>query len=214
MNIKTHIKNEIFPFYGMFQSRNSKEIYLMQNAKVIWLTGFSGSGKTVLAKLLEQKLFKLNYFCQILDGDNVRSGLNKNLSFTEEDRHENIRRVAEVAKLFLNSGIITICAFISPTKEIRQMASYIIGTEDFLEIFVNTPLEICEQRDPKGLYKRARAGELKNFTGISASYEPPENPFLSVDNTEPDLDMTINQILKKLLPEISFKPEQTIVEGN
>ena len=94
------------------------------------------------------------------------------------------------------------------------MASYIIGTEDFLEIFVNTPLEICEQRDPKGLYKRARAGELKNFTGISASYEPPENPFLSVDNTEPDLDMTINQILKKLLPEISFKPEQTIVEGN
>ncbi len=209
MVIKAH--KEIFPVFDRIQNRQAREIYLEQKAKVIWFTGLSGAGKTLLAGLLEEELFKLNYFCQVLDGDNIRSGLNENLGFTEEDRYENIRRVAEVAKLFLDCGVISICAFISPTREIRQMARNIIGPDDFLEIFVNTPLETCELRDSKGLYKKARSGELKNFTGISAPYEAPENPFLVVTNTEPDIETAIGHILKKIIPKI--KPADTQFEG-
>src|SRR6056297_851076 len=170
--------NNIHPVFDRIKDRTAKEIYMKQKAKVIWFTGLSGSGKTTLASMLERRLFELNYFCQILDGDNVRSGINRNVKFTEKDRMENIRRIAEVSKLFMNCGIILICAFISPTKEMREMAREIIGDEDFLEIFVDTPIEICEQRDPKGLYKKARLGEIKNFTGISSPFEMPDNPFL------------------------------------
>jgi adenylylsulfate kinase len=196
----------IHTVFDKIKDRKAKEIYLKQRAKVIWFTGLSGSGKTTLASSLEKRLFELNYFCQILDGDNVRSGINKNLRFTEEDRLENIRRIAEVSKLFMNCGIILICAFISPTNEMRQMAKEIIGDDDFLEVFVDTPLEVCEQRDPKGLYKKARAGEIKNFTGISSPFEAPENPFIRVDNTKPNTDETIRQMLLKILPEIRFDP--------
>ncbi len=196
--------------FDKIKDRRAKEIYLKQRAKVIWFTGLSGSGKTTLASLLEKRLFELNYFCQILDGDNVRSGINKNLRFTEEDRMENIRRIAEVSKLFMNCGIILICAFISPTNEMRQMAKEIIGEDDFLEVFVNTPLEVCEQRDPKGLYKKARAGKLKNFTGISSPFEVPEKPFVVVDNSNPDLDKNIKGLLRKIIPEIKFDPSEIL----
>jgi adenylylsulfate kinase len=206
----TEVKNNIYTVFDKIKDRKEKEIYLKQRAKVIWFTGLSGSGKTTLASLLEKRLFELNYFCQILDGDNVRSGINKNLKFTDEDRVENIRRIAEVSKLFMNCGIILLCAFISPTNEMRSMAKEIVGDEDFLEIFVDTPLEVCEQRDPKGLYKKARTGEIKNFTGISAPFEKPEKPFLKVDNTNPDMDETIKQMLIKILPEIKFDPLKVI----
>lgn len=199
-------KNNIHTVFDKIKGRQDKEIFLKQKAKVIWFTGLSGSGKTTLASMLEKKLFELNYFCQILDGDNVRSGINKNLQFTDEDRVENIRRIAEVSKLFMNCGIILLCAFISPTNEMRQMAKEIIDEKDFLEIFIDTPLEVCEQRDPKGLYKKARTGEIKNFTGISAPFEVPENPFMRVDNTNPDLDETVKKMLAKILPEIKFDP--------
>ena len=203
-------KNNIHTTFDKIKDRKDKEIFLKQKAKVIWFTGLSGSGKTTLASMLEKQLFELNYFCQILDGDNVRSGINKNLKFTEEDRIENIRRIAEVSKLFMNCGIILLCAFISPTNEMRQMAKDIIGEEDFLEIFVDTPLEVCEQRDPKGLYKKARSGEIKNFTGISAPFEAPENPFIRVDNTNPNMDETVRNMLMKILPEIRFDPLKAI----
>jgi len=198
--------NNIHPVFDRIKNRTAKEIYLKQKAKVIWFTGLSGSGKTTLASMLEKRLFELNYFCQILDGDNVRSGINKNLKFTEEDRMENIRRIAEVSKLFMNCGIILICAFISPTREMREMAKEIIGKDNFLEIFVDTPIEICEQRDPKGLYKKARAGEIKNFTGISSPFEVPDKPFLVVDNTNPNMDDTVRTMTKKIIPEVRFDP--------
>jgi adenylylsulfate kinase len=198
--------NNIHPEFDKIKDRKSKEIYLKQRAKVIWFTGLSGSGKTTLASALEKRLFELNYFCQILDGDNVRSGINKNLKFTEEDRLENIRRIAEVSKLFMNCGIILICAFISPTNEIREMAREIIGDDDYLEIFVNTPLNVCESRDPKGLYKKARAGEIKNFTGISSPFEAPDHPFIEVDNSNPNIDETVTTLLKAIIPEIKFDP--------
>lgn len=204
------LPENIYTTFDKIKGRHAKEIYLKQRGKVIWFTGLSGSGKTTLASMLEKKLFELNYFCQILDGDNVRSGINKNLRFTEEDRLENIRRIAEVSKLFMNCGIILICSFISPTNEMRQLAREIIGEEDFLEVFVNTPLEVCEQRDPKGLYKRARAGEIPNFTGISSPFEHPENPFIEVDNTNPDLEGTVRKMLKKIIPEIKFDPTAII----
>ncbi len=203
-------ENNIFTQFDKIKDRREKEIYLKQKAKVIWFTGLSGSGKTTLASLLEKKLFELHYFCQILDGDNVRSGINKNLRFTEEDRNENIRRIAEVSKLFMNCGIILICAFISPTNEIRSMAKKIVGKDDFLEIFIDTPLHVCEKRDPKGLYKKARAGEIKNFTGISSPFEAPKAPFMIIDNTNPNIDETIKLMLKKILPEICFDPTKVI----
>lgn len=204
------MENHIYTTFDKIKDRQAKEIYLKQRGKVIWMTGLSGSGKTTLASALEKRLFELNYFCQILDGDNVRSGINKNLRFTEEDRLENIRRIAEVSKLFMNCGIILICSFISPTNEMRDMAREIIGEDDFLEVFIDTPLDICEQRDPKGLYKKARAGEIKNFTGISSPFEVPENPFLAVDNTKPDIDKTVKKMLKKIIPEVRWDPSGII----
>ena len=203
-------ENNIYTTFDKIKDRKAKEVYLKQRGKVIWFTGLSGSGKTTLASSLEKKLFELNYFCQILDGDNVRSGINKNLRFTEEDRLENIRRIAEVSKLFMNCGIILICSFISPTNEMRDLAREIIGEDDFLEVFVNTPLEVCEERDPKGLYKKARKGEIKNFTGISSPFEIPNNPFIEVDNTNPDIQITTNDMLKKIIPEILFNPAKLI----
>jgi adenylylsulfate kinase len=171
----------IHPRFDRTISRSAKERMLNQRARVIWLTGLSGSGKSTIAHELEKALVAKGFFTQLLDGDNVRAGINNNLGFSEADRRENIRRIAEVSKLFLNCGIICINSFISPTKAIRQMANDIIGRDDVIEIFVNAPLEICEQRDTKGLYKKARAGLIKDFTGISSPYEPPENPDVLLD---------------------------------
>ena len=173
--------NNIHTVFEKLLKRADKEALLNQHSKVIWLTGLSGSGKTSIAVWLEQKLNENGYLTQVLDGDNVRTGINNNLAFTEEDRLENIRRISEVSKLFLNCGIITINSFVSPTEDVRDLAKEIIGEDDFLEVFINTSLEECEKRDVKGLYKKARKGEIPNFTGISAPFEAPKNPALIIE---------------------------------
>jgi len=174
------VSENIFPDKAFFVSREEKSKQLQQHGKVIWLTGLSGSGKSTIAKYLEKILFDNGYTTCILDGDNIRSGLNNNLSFSDEDRLENIRRIAEVAKLFVDNSIICLCAFVSPTKEIRTLAKTIIGSENYIEVFVNTPLDVCEQRDVKGLYAKARKGEVKDFTGISAPFDEPEATTISI----------------------------------
>lgn len=198
------LKN-IHPVFDRILSREDREAYLDQRSKVIWLTGLSGSGKTTIAQILEKKLFEAGVFCQVLDGDNIRSGINSNLGFSPEDRMENIRRIAEVAKLYLNSGVVTICAFISPERRMRELAKNIIGEEDFLEVFVDTPLEVCEERDVKGLYKKARKGEIKEFTGVSAPYEAPENPALVLNTAGKTAEESAQHLLEFVLP--SVKPE-------
>lgn len=190
----------IFPVFDSILGREVKEILLKQKAVVIWFTGLSGSGKTTIAIGLEKALNSKGILTQVLDGDNIRAGINNNLGFSNEDRKENIRRIAEVSKLFLNCGIVTINCFVSPTHEIRQQAKSIIGEQDFLEIFINTPIEICEQRDVKGLYKKARAGEIKDFTGINAPFEAPTNPFLDVKTENKTVEQSVNEILSKVLP--------------
>lgn len=170
----------IFPHFDQMISREFRENKLGQRSKVIWLTGLSGSGKSTIGLALEKRLFQENFVAQLLDGDNIRSGINKNLGFSEEDRKENIRRIAEIAKLYLSSGIITINSFISPTAETRKIAKEIVGDADFLEIYINAPMATCESRDVKGLYKKARAGEIQGFTGVNQVYEEPENPALEL----------------------------------
>lgn len=170
----------IFPHFDQMISREFRENKLGQRSKVIWLTGLSGSGKSTIGLALEKRLFQENFIAQLLDGDNIRSGINKNLGFSEEDRKENIRRIAEIAKLYLSSGIITINSFISPTAETRNLAKEIVGESDFLEIYINAPMSTCESRDVKGLYKKARAGEIQGFTGVNQAYEEPENPALEL----------------------------------
>lgn len=162
---------------------------------VIWFTGLSGSGKSTLANSVEQQLYKKNIHTFSLDGDNVRKGLNVNLDFSREGREENLRRIAEVAKLFVDSGKLVIASFISPLIADREMVKSIIGTQDFIEIFVNTPLDICEKRDVKGLYKKARAGKIKNFTGIDAPYETPENPDLEIKTDLESIEDATNRII-------------------
>ncbi len=187
--------NEIYPIFDRMLSRSDKEALLGQKGVMLWFTGLSGSGKSTVAIALERELQKRGLLCRILDGDNIRSGINKGLGFTAEDRKENIRRIAEVAKLFVDTGIITIAAFISPSNELRRMASDIIGAEDFKEVYISTPLEVCEARDVKGLYAKARRGEIKNFTGISAPFEAPEHPALSIDTSKVSLEDSVKQIL-------------------
>jgi adenylylsulfate kinase len=152
---------------------------------------------------LERKLYNEGYFPQVLDGDNIRSGINNNLGFSIEDRRENIRRIAEVAKLYLNSGVITLCSFISPTEEIRAFARDIIGGDDFVEIYVNAPLEVCEDRDVKGLYQKARAGQIKGFTGIDSPYEAPVAPALEIKTNETTVDEAAQRIFDYALPLIT-----------
>lgn len=175
------ISSDIHPIFDRIVSRNEREKYLCQVGKVFWFTGLSGSGKSTIAQAVERTLFHRGYFAQIIDGDNIRTGISSNLSFSIADRVENIRRVAEIAKLFLSAGIIPLCSFISPTHKIRALAKEIIGAEDFIEIYVKSSLETCEQRDVKGLYKKARKGEIKGFTGIDSPYEPPQNADFIID---------------------------------
>lgn len=195
-------EGNIFSVFDELLQRSDKEALLKQRARVIWMTGLSGSGKTTIAKGLEHELHSQGHLTQILDGDNVRTGINNNLGFSEEDRTENIRRIAEVSKLFLNCGIISICCFVSPTIAIRQMASDIIGQEDFIEIFVDTPLELCEERDTKGLYKKARAGEIKDFTGIDAPFEAPQNAAFTVRTSNQSIEESVQSVLNFILPKI------------
>lgn len=194
----------IYPVFDRMLGREDKEQLLHQHSVMVWFTGLSGSGKSTLALALERELHKRGLLCRILDGDNIRTGINNNLGFTESDRLENIRRIAEVSKLFIDTGIITIAAFISPTNDIRRMAADIIGENDFLEIFVNTPLEVCEQRDIKGLYAKARKGEIKDFTGVSAPFEVPLQPDLSLDTSILSLEECINKLLELIIPRVSY----------
>ena len=194
----------IHPIFDRLLQREDRERKLGQRSKVLWLTGLSGSGKSTIAQHLERHLHNNGFFAQVLDGDNIRSGINNNLSFSPEDRQENIRRIAEVAKLYLNSGIITLNSFISPTVEIREMARQIIGPEDFIEIYINAPLEVCESRDVKGLYEKARAGEIKGFTGIDAPYEPPQNPALEIKTDEQSLEESVESVFKFIHPIIEL----------
>lgn len=197
------MEENIYPIFDRMLGREDKEQLLKQRSVMIWFTGLSGSGKSTVAIALERELHKCGLLCRILDGDNIRSGINNNLGFSAEDRIENIRRIAEVGKLFIDSGIITIAAFISPNNDLREMASTIIGKEDFLEIFVNTPLEVCEERDVKGLYAKARKGEIKNFTGISAPFEVPEQPDLELDTSKLSLEESVRRLLELILPRIT-----------
>ena len=173
---------------------------LNQKSPVIWLTGLSGSGKSTIANELAKQLNSLGKLCYILDGDNIRLGLNKDLGFSDDDRKENIRRIAEVSKLMSDAGVITITAFISPFIKERELSKDIVGDDDFFEIFVDSSLELCEFRDPKGLYKKARAGQIPNFTGIDSPYEEPTNPYmvLKTENSTPE------DLAKEIIQKITF----------
>ena len=166
-----------------------------QKSCVLWFTGLSGSGKSTVANAVELKLSELNKHTYILDGDNVRLGLNKGLTFSDEDRIENIRRIGEVSKLFIDAGTIVLTAFISPFRKDRQQVRDLIQENEFIEVFIDTPLEICESRDPKGLYKKARNGEIPNFTGISSPYEAPMKPEIHIKAGEITLEESVNQII-------------------
>lgn len=196
--------NNIHPIFDRLLSRQEREQRLGQKGKVLWLTGLSGSGKSTIAENLERKLFEAGYFPQVLDGDNIRSGINKNLGFSVADRTENIRRIAEVARLYANSGVIVLASFISPTRQIRTLAKTIIGADDFLEIYVNAPLEECERRDVKGLYQKARRGEIKGFTGIDSPYEAPVTPFLEIRTDQLALEKSVDVLFEKVQPEIQL----------
>ena len=193
----------IYPIFEKMLQRKDREALLKQKGIMIWFTGLSGSGKGTLAIALERELYKQGILCRILDGDNIRSGINNNLGFSEADRTENIRRIAEVSKLFVDCGIVTIAAFISPTHAIRRMASEIIGEDDFLEVYVSTPIEECERRDVKGLYAKARRGEIKEFTGISSPFEAPEHPFISIDTSRQSLADSVKILLEAVPPKIT-----------
>ena len=190
--------NNIYPIFDRMLARADKERLLGQRGVMLWFTGLSGSGKSTVAVALERELHRRGRLCRLLDGDNIRTGINAGLGFSADDRRENIRRIAEVGKLFVDTGIITLAAFVSPTEELRTLARDIIGVADFKEIFVATPLEECERRDVKGLYARARRGEVKNFTGISAPFEAPQSPALVLDTTDTPVEESVGKVLALL----------------
>ncbi|MBC8172670.1 MAG: adenylyl-sulfate kinase [Chitinophagales bacterium] len=199
------VQENIHPIFDRILQRDDKEELLKQRAKVIWLTGLSGSGKSTIAQHVEKILHQKGYVTMLLDGDNIRSGINKNLSFSDTDRIENIRRIAEVSKLFLGCGIIAMNSFVSPTNEIRRLAKSIIGEADFLEIYIHAPLEVCEARDVKGLYAKARAGLIPDFTGITSPFEPPENPALEIRTDQMEIRESVQMLLDFILPVIEKK---------
>ncbi len=197
------MKENIHPIFDRLLQRSDREQRLGQQSRALWLTGLSGSGKSTIAQALERKLHNEGFFAQVLDGDNIRSGINNNLSFSPEDRRENIRRIAEISKLYINTGIITINSFISPTIAIRQEAKEIIGASDFIEVYINTPLEVCEARDVKGLYKKARSGAIKGFTGIDAPYEAPVHPEVEVKTAGQTIEESVNTIYQHIIKKIT-----------
>ena len=189
-----HRPANIYPITMM--TREDKENLLGQRGIMVWFTVLSGSGKSTVALGVERELHRQGILCRILDGDNIRTGINNNLGFSAEDRRENIRRIAEVGKLFVQTGIVTLACFVSPTNDIRQLARDIIGADDFLEVYVSTPIEECERRDVKGLYARARRGEVKDFTGISAPFEAPLYPSLSIDTSRLSLEDCVQKVVQ------------------
>lgn len=185
-------------------SKKDRENIHNHNSILVWFTGLSGSGKSTLANLLEQELHSLKLSTFVLDGDNIRLGLNKDLNFSDTDRSENIRRIGEVSKLLIDAGVITISAFVSPFKKDREMVKNIVGAKNFFEIYVNASLAECEKRDTKGLYKKAKKGEIKNMTGISSAYEVPENPALEVDTNNDTVDESMLKIKEHVLKNIKY----------
>lgn len=198
------VEKNIFPVFERILQKEHKEKLLRQHAKVLWIYGLSGSGKTTIAIALEKALHDRGFLTQILDGDNVRKGINNNLGFTEEDRNENLRRIGEVNKLFCNCGVITINCFISPLKQNRETVKQIVGQDNFIEVFVDTPLEECERRDVKGLYAKARAGEIKNFTGIDAPFEKPEKAEFVVETLDKSPEKIVSELLDDILPRLYY----------
>ena len=192
----------IYPIYDRMMTRQDKESLLGQRGIMIWFTGLSGSGKSTVAMGVERELHAQGILCRILDGDNVRAGINNNLGFSAEDRIENIRRIAEIGKLFVQTGVVTLACFVSPTNDIRQMARDIVGKEDFLEVYISTPIEECERRDVKGLYARARKGEVKNFTGISAPFEAPVSPDVAIDTSKIPLQESVKTLTELIIKRV------------
>ena len=192
----------IYPIYDRMMTRQDKESLLGQRGIMIWFTGLSGSGKSTVAMGVERELHAQGILCRILDGDNVRAGINNNLGFSAEDRIENIRRIAEIGKLFVQTGVVTLACFVSPTNDIRQMARDIVGKEDFLEVYISTPIEECERRDVKGLYARARKGEVKNFTGISAPFEAPVSPDITIDTSKIPLEESVRTLTELIIKRV------------
>ena len=192
----------IYPIYDRMMTRQDKESLLGQRGIMIWFTGLSGSGKSTVAMGVERELHAQGILCRILDGDNVRAGINNNLGFSAEDRIENIRRIAEIGKLFVQTGVVTLACFVSPTNDIRQMARDIVGKEDFLEVYISTPIEECERRDVKGLYARARKGEVKNFTGISAPFEAPVSPDIAIDTSKIPLEESVKTLTDLIIKRV------------
>jgi len=195
-------EKDIYPVFHKLLGRSDREALLKQKGIVIWMTGLSASGKTTLAIGLEKALYEKGLLCYVLDGDNVRTGINNNLSFSEDDRKENIRRVAEVSKLFVQCGIITINSFVSPTEDIRKLAKSIIGENDFKLVYVNTPIEVCEKRDTKGLYAKARRGEIKDFTGVNAPFEEPVKPDLEIKTDQHSFEENLKLLVDFVLPKV------------
>lgn len=193
----------IHPIQHRLLERSAKEVLLGQRGCVVWMTGLSGSGKSTIAIALERALHDRGHYAVVLDGDNVRTGINSNLGFSEADRTENIRRIAEVAKLFVQNGAVVICCFVSPTIDLREQAKAIIGANDFIEVFIDTPLEECERRDVKGLYARARAGEVKDFTGISAPFEAPVAPAIRIATQGRTEEASTTDLLNFILPRVT-----------
>lgn len=192
----------IHPVFDRLLQRADKEALLGQRGLCVWMTGLSGSGKSTIAIGLERALHELGRYAVVLDGDNVRTGINSNLGFSEADRTENIRRIAEVAKLFVQNGAVVICCFVSPTIVLREQARSIIGADDFVEVFIDTPLEECERRDVKGLYAKARAGEVKDFTGISAPFEAPAAPAIRIATQGRTEEASTSELLNFILPRV------------
>lgn len=193
----------IHPIFENTLNPKDKEQQLNQYGIVVWMVGLSGSGKSTLATGLENRLYELGYHTMLLDGDNLRTGVNNNLGFSEDDRLENIRRAAEVSKLFANNGTVTICSLISPTEKVRILAKSILGNK-YYEVFVNCPIEVCERRDVKGLYAKARKGEIKNFTGIDAPFEEPNSPSVEVNTDQMSLEDSLEFLTKKIISKIEL----------
>ena len=192
-------QDENIVWHAQTVSRKQKQQHKGHKPVLLWYTGLSGSGKSTVANAVEAKLFSLGCHTYLLDGDNVRMGLNKGLTFSDEDRVENIRRISEVAKLFVDAGLVVSTAFISPFKADRDQARSIVNEGEFVEVFIDTPLAVCESRDPKGLYKKARAGEIPNFTGISSAFDVPENPDIHVKTAEQTIEQCAGQIVDYLI---------------
>ena len=197
------MQENIFPIKHTLLQQLDKEKLNGHKGIVLWMFGLSGSGKTTIARALENELYSKGIHTKLLDGDNLRAGITNNLTFSLEDRVENIRRVSEVSKLFMENGNVVICSLVSPTKEIRKQAQEIIGN-GFREVFVNAPFEVCAERDVKGLYKKALAGEIKNFTGLDSPFEEAENPFIELRTHEKDLETCKNELLEIVLKEIQL----------